>query len=81
MAENVEYLRVTAKDVVAADGGRKVVLSERNPDHPKGEVFIVADGKTHRVAVTKAVRRLLGEGVLREAKAVAEKITPEKASA
>lgn len=68
MPEKLEVMRVGAKDVVAADGGRKVVLSESHPEHPGGAVFIVADGKIHKVALTKRVRHLLGEGVLREAK-------------
>lgn len=46
-------------------GPFRTVLWEKSPDHPtskdnpSGEIFIVADGKEHRVGETAAVQRLL----------------------
>lgn len=46
---------------------RKVVLWERHPTHPNGEIFVVADGKEYEVAKTARVKVLLSQGQLVEA--------------
>lgn len=47
--------------VRGAGDDHKVVLWERDPAHPKGEVFVVNDGTEYQVAETKAVKRLIGQ--------------------
>lgn len=48
---------------VEKDG--KVALWERHADHPdEGEAFVVNDGKSYKVAETKAVKGKILEGVL-----------------
>lgn len=37
----------------------EVVLWEKDPEHPDGEVFIAADGREHEVAETPAVNDAL----------------------
>ena len=48
----------------------RAILWERHPDHPGGEVFIVANGKTHEVAQTARIQSRLNDGRLVEVKAV-----------
>lgn len=50
--------------VSGAGDDRKVVLWEKNADHPNGEVMISNDGAEHEVAETAAVKRLMAEGTL-----------------
>lgn len=58
-----ELKKVTVK---GAGDDRKVVLWERNEQHPNGEAFITNSGKSYEVAETAMVKRLMGEGVLVE---------------
>lgn len=57
--------------IVAVKGtgtDRKVVLWERHPDHPEeGEAFVCNDEIVREVAETPAVKRLIAEGLLKEA--------------
>ncbi len=46
----------------ASDG--RVVVWEKNPAHPNGEVFVVGDQKEKRVALTSAVLAELSKGRL-----------------
>lgn len=50
--------------VKGAANDRRVILWERHPAHPRGEIFIAGDGHAHTAAETAAVKRLLGEGRL-----------------
>lgn len=52
--------------VKATGSDGRVVLFEQDKAHPGGECYIVADGKTHEVAHTSAVRGLIGRGALEE---------------
>ena len=56
---------IKVKSVLTDD---TVVLWEVNPDHPGGEVFIKADGKTHDVAETVQVQALIKAGRLEAVK-------------
>lgn len=58
-----ELKKVTVK---GAGDDRKVVLWERNEQHPNGEAFITNSGKSYEVAETAMVKRLMGEGALVE---------------
>lgn len=42
----------------------KVILWERDPKHPNGEIFVVNDGETYKVAETPDVKRRIGDGRL-----------------
>ncbi len=42
----------------------KIVIWERHPEHPNGEVFVVSDQKEKRVALTSAVLAELAKGRL-----------------
>lgn len=50
--------------VKGAGDDNKVVLWERHPDHPTGEIFVSNDGKPRQVALTKEVKRRLQAGHL-----------------
>lgn len=52
--------------VKAANEDGKVVLWERNPEQPDGEVFISGDGKEYQVARTHEVEVRLKNGSLVE---------------
>lgn len=54
------------RDAADIDGqkGNPVILWEKHPDHPDGEVFIADDGNTYSVGETAAVKELLHEGRL-----------------
>lgn len=54
-----ERVRVRA---TAADG--RVVLWERDAEHPGGEVFLAADGRVVEAGLTPAVAALLSSGAL-----------------
>lgn len=60
----VKTITVKAPEVTS-----QVVLWERNPDHPNGEIFVVADGKEYQVARTRQIGTLLGQGRLVEVEA------------
>lgn len=68
----VKTIKVQASPEMQA--ARTVVLFERDPDHPGGEVFISGNDTIHAVAPTKAVRDKIHAGQLVEigAKAKAE---------
>jgi hypothetical protein len=53
--------------VQAAKQDKKVVLFERHPDHPGGEIFIHGNDTVHEVAHTAAVKKAIHEGTLVEA--------------
>lgn len=55
----------TIKVVSTVTDGR-VVLWEQHPDHPSGEIFISATGKTYDVALTVAVQQKLNRGELQQ---------------
>lgn len=63
-------VRAEREEGVGDAGPFKTVLWEKSPDHPTGkdntdgEIFIVADGKEHRVGETAAVQKLLMSGRL-----------------
>ena len=42
----------------------RVIVWERNPEHPNGEVFVSGDQKERRVALTSAVLAELSKGRL-----------------
>jgi len=42
----------------------RVIVWERNPEHPNGEVFVVGDRKEKRVALTSAILVELSKGRL-----------------
>lgn len=44
----------------------KMILWEVNSEHPEGECWVVADGKTYTVGKTARVKVLLGTGALVE---------------
>ena len=46
----------------ASDG--RVIVWERHPEHPNGEVFVVGDKEERRVALTSAVLAELSKGRL-----------------
>lgn len=48
------YVRSTKDD-------RKVLLHERDPRHPGGEIFLVNNRKVYEVFETKRVKQLIGE--------------------
>lgn len=48
---------------LGADGA-KMILWEKDPAHPNGEIFITDDGKSYTVGETAAIKRLLHEGRL-----------------
>jgi hypothetical protein len=65
---------IIVKPTVApnADGSGRVVLFERDPDHPNGEAFVAigVDGSgkqpVFQVAKTQSVERLIVDGALTE---------------
>ena len=69
---NMSHITVKAeREAGVTDAGPfKTVLWEKSPDHPTGknnadgEIFIVTDGKEHRVGETAAVQKLLMSGRL-----------------
>jgi len=52
--------------VQAVKQDKKVVLYERHPDHPNGEVFIHGNDTVHKVAETTLVKQRIHEGLLVE---------------
>ena len=58
------HIKVKAGD----PNNKRVVLWERHPDHPNGEVFIAGGKDTHTVARTPQVAALLANGRLVEVK-------------
>jgi hypothetical protein len=58
--------------VKAANEDGRVVVWEKHPDHPTGEIFISGNGRTHKVARTVKVQQLLKVGELVEVKAEAK---------
>lgn len=54
---DVLFVRVTTTD-------RRVVLHERHPAHPGGEVWLAGDGKSYLVGDTTAVRERIADGRL-----------------
>lgn len=50
--------------VKGAGKDRKVVLWEKDKDHPNGEVFVCNDGREYIVSHTAAVKRLIADGSL-----------------
>jgi hypothetical protein len=62
--------------VKAAKEDSKVVLWEKDPLHPDGEIFITGDGVTHKVAKTAAVQRALADGKLVESHAAPAHAAP-----
>lgn len=50
--------------VKATTADHHCVLWERHPDHPNGECFIVADGKTYEIARTPLVNDYIRTGKL-----------------
>lgn len=66
-------------DLITVQGTNKehkVLLWEKHPDHPKGEVFIAGE-ETAKVAKTPQVQRLLQSGALVEVKAKAPAADPK----
>lgn len=61
---SVKTIKVQASPEMQAV--RTVVLFERHPDHPNGEVFISGNDTIHAVAPTKAVRDKIHAGQLIE---------------
>lgn len=57
MASKTIQVRGAGKD-------RKIVLWEKDPAHPNGEVVVSNDGKAHEVGETAQVKRLIGDGRL-----------------
>jgi hypothetical protein len=53
--------------VQAVNQDKKVVLYERHPGHPDGEVFIHGNDTVHEVANTALVKQKIHEGLLVEA--------------
>lgn len=54
----------TIKVISAKTDGNTVLLWERHPNHPGGEVYIIQNGKSHQVHPTVQVNRLLSTGLL-----------------
>lgn len=48
----------------AKTDGNTVLLWERHPNHPGGEVYIIQNGKSHQVHPTVQINRLLSTGLL-----------------
>ena len=69
----IKLIKVQASQ--AEQETRRVVLFERHPDHPNGELFISGNDTIHSAAPTKAVLDKLHSGQLVEigAKAKVEK--------
>jgi hypothetical protein len=63
MANN-ELVTVVAKVGKDKNAHNRVVLWEKNPDHPNGEAFVVRDNNPVEIALTPKVRELLGNGDL-----------------
>ena len=63
-----KYIYVESTLPVAKDGGSRVVISERDPKHPDGEVYVAGgpDAKPVKVGKTEMVLRKIAEGELRE---------------
>jgi len=64
MSDKVELVTVKA---TKEDG--RVALYETHPDHPGGEAFVPADGKSYRVARTPTVEQKIRDGELVEVSA------------
>ena len=61
----------------------KTILWEKHPEHPKGEIYVVNDGKTYEVAKTKSISNLLTQGRLEEtekSEPAAKKAAPKEGS-
>lgn len=61
-----------------AQAAKTVVLYERHPDHPDGEIFISGNDTVHTVAPTAAVRQKLHDGLLVEVAAATKTKEPTK---
>lgn len=59
------FSRITVK---ATGNDMRVVIWEKHPAHPKGEVLIANNGKEVEVAKTPAISQALGDGRLEEVK-------------
>jgi hypothetical protein len=63
MADKLKLVWVIGNEEGKTDKG-KVILWERHPDHPNGEIVVVNDGRSYEVAETKAIKELIGQEVL-----------------
>lgn len=59
----LKRIKVRSNLVNAPDGGARIALSEKHPDHPDGEVFIAGPGE-FEVANTPGVNTAIREGRL-----------------
>lgn len=63
MADKLKLIWVIGNPEGKTAKGR-VILWERHPDHPNGEVVVSHDGRAYEVAETKDIKELLGQEIL-----------------